>query len=235
MLFSPHQNEEELIQKNQTSKYSTAKDAFIAKRQNMQLDFLESATLVDEIENAVRFIRCSVKEMGAFIAPSTSEHVYVDDNCLLEDPSLSISHPHNLDDVDVHLSREVGNELSCENSDELHINEINSSSVSFDEIKGRIARLTRCQKTVMHYIFNHYKNKDNSQQLCMFISGGAGVGKSYLTRLIIDWLNCCCSIVCGKSPVMACASTGTAARNILEITIHSALYLTVQHGNEPKF
>lgn len=33
---------------------------FIAKRQNMQLDFLESATLVDEIENAVRFIRCSV-------------------------------------------------------------------------------------------------------------------------------------------------------------------------------
>lgn len=111
MLFSPHQNEEELIQKNQTSKYSTAKDAFIAKRQNMQLDFLESATLVDEIENVVRFIRCSVKEMGAFIAPSTSEHVYVDDNCLLEDPSLSISHPHNLDDVDVHLSREVGNEL----------------------------------------------------------------------------------------------------------------------------
>lgn len=82
----------------------------------MQLDFLESATLVDEIENAVRFIRCSVKEMEAFIAPSTSEHVYVDDNCLLEDPSLSISHPHNLDDVDVHLSREVGNELSCENS-----------------------------------------------------------------------------------------------------------------------
>lgn len=119
--------------------------------------------------------------MEAFIAPSTSEHLYVDDNCLLEDPSLSVSHPHNLDDVDVHLSREVGNELSCENSDELHINEISTSSISFDEIKSRIARLTRCQKTVMHYIFNHYKNKDNSQQLCMFISGGAGVGKSYLT------------------------------------------------------
>lgn len=80
----------------------------------------------------------------------------------------------------------------------------------------------------MHYIFNHYKNKDNSQRLCMFISGGAGVGKSYLTRLIIDWLNCCCSIVCGKSPVMVCASTGTAARNITR-------NLPVQHGNEPKF
>lgn len=69
----------------------------------------------------------------------------------------------------------------------------------------------------------------------MFISGGAGVGKSYLTRPIIDWLNCCCPIVCGKSPVMVCASTGTAARNILGITIHSALYLPVQHGNEPNF
>lgn len=34
---------------------------------------------------------------------------------------------------------------------------------------------------------------------------------------------------------MVCASTGTAARNIVGITIHSALYLPVQHGNEPKF
>lgn len=38
MCFLPHQNEE-LTQTNQTSKYSTARDAFIAKRQNMQLDF----------------------------------------------------------------------------------------------------------------------------------------------------------------------------------------------------
>lgn len=65
----------------------------------------------------------------------------------------------------------------------------------------------------------------------MFISVGAGVGKSYLTRLIIDWLNCCCSIVCGKSPVMVCASTETAARNILGITIHSALYLPEMNPN----
>lgn len=34
---------------------------------------------------------------------------------------------------------------------------------------------------------------------------------------------------------MVCASTGTAARNILGIKIHSALYLPVQHGNETKF
>lgn len=146
MCFLPHQNEEELVQNNQTSKYSTARDAFIAKRQNMQLYFFESATLVDEIENGVRFIRCSVKEMEAFIAPSTSEHVHVDDNCLLEDPSLSISYPHNLDDVDVHLSRELGNELSCENSDELHINEISSSSLSFDEIKSRNSKFNKVSK-----------------------------------------------------------------------------------------
>jgi hypothetical protein len=235
MCFLPHKSEEELLQRNQTSKYSTARDAFIAKRQNMQLDFLESTTLADEIENAVRFIRCSVIEMEAFIAPSTSEHAQDDDAGVLEDSSVSVSHPHNLDDVDGLMRGELQNELSCETNDELHINEISSSSISFDEIQSRIARLTRCQKTVMHCIFNHYKNSENSQQLCMFISGGAGVGKSYLTRLIIDWLNCCCPIVCGKSPVMTCASTGTAARNILGITVHSALYLPVQHGNEPKF
>lgn len=62
-------------------------------------------------------------------------------------PPLSISHPNNLDDVDFHLSSELQSELSCDNSDELHINEISSSSISFDEIQSRIARLTRCQKT----------------------------------------------------------------------------------------
>lgn len=71
----------------------------------MLLDVLESATLVDEIENAVRFIPCFVKGIEAFIAPSTSEYVHNDDNCLLKDPSLSKSHPHNLDDVDIQLSR----------------------------------------------------------------------------------------------------------------------------------
>lgn len=37
MCFLPHQNKEELVQKNQTSKYSTARDAFIAKKHAIRL------------------------------------------------------------------------------------------------------------------------------------------------------------------------------------------------------
>lgn len=55
------------------------------------------------------------------------------------------------------MSSELQSELSCDNSDELHINEISSSSISFDEIQSRIARLTRCQKTVMRYILTIIK------------------------------------------------------------------------------
>lgn len=61
----------------------------------------------------------------------------------------------------------------------------------------------------------------------MFISGGVGVGKSYFIRLIIDWLNCCCLIVCGKFLVMVCVLIGIVVINILGIIIYSVLYLLV--------
>lgn len=82
--------------------------------------------------------------MGVFIVLFIFEYVDVDDNCFLEDLLLLILYFYNLDDVDVYLSRKVGNEFSCENSDELYINEINLLFVFFDEIKGRIVRLIRC-------------------------------------------------------------------------------------------
>lgn len=82
--------------------------------------------------------------MKVFIVLFIFEYVYVDDNCFLEDFLLLILYFYNLDDVDVYLSREVGNEFSCENSDELYINEISILFIFFDEIKSRIVRLIRC-------------------------------------------------------------------------------------------
>lgn len=49
--------------------------------------------------------------MGVFIVLFIFEYVYVDDNCFLEDLLLLILYFYNLDDVDVYLSREVGNEF----------------------------------------------------------------------------------------------------------------------------
>lgn len=60
------------------------------------------------------------------------------------------------------------------------------------------------------------------------MTGGAGVGKSFVTRMIIAYLQLHVPITFGTSPVVVCAPTGTAARNIQGQTIHSLLNIPVQ-------
>ena len=85
----------------------------------------------------------------------------------------------------------------------------------------------------MAAIMNHYKAKDSdTNPLRMFITGGAGVGKSYLTRVVIEWLRLCTAKFCGHNPVIVTAPTGTTARNINGLTLHCTLKLPVQYGRE---
>lgn len=90
----------------------------------------------------------------------------------------------------------------------------------------------------MNFLKSHYQSKkpDGSySQKCIFITRGAGVGKSFLIKIIIEWLRCCTSNISGVDPVMICAPTGTAAKNINGKTLHNALRLPVQHGKEAKY
>ena len=59
--------------------------------------------------------------------------------------------------------------------------------------------------------------------LHLFVSGPGGVGQSFLTKLIIAWIDQYCFTMEGILPVLVCAPTGTAARNIQGETIHSML------------
>lgn len=69
------------------------------------------------------------------------------------------------------------------------------------------------------------------KQLCNFISGGAGVGKSVLARAIIQaanrWFNKTVGVSQETIKVLVIAPTGTAAFNIGGFTIHSALEVPV--------
>ena len=64
-------------------------------------------------------------------------------------------------------------------------------------------------------------------RLLLFIAGGAGCGKSYVTETIINFLNVHTALIAGISPVRVCAPTGTAARNINGQTIYSLLKIPV--------
>lgn len=80
----------------------------------------------------------------------------------------------------------------------------------------------------MKDVIKKYKNLSNEQKIalewCMkresvFITGGAGTGKSYLIRKIIDELEK------NNLKILITASTGTAAYNINGRTVHNALGL----------
>ncbi|KAF9405263.1 hypothetical protein HW555_013931 [Spodoptera exigua] len=62
------------------------------------------------------------------------------------------------------------------------------------------------------------------ERLRIFFTGGAGVGKTFLLKLLRDQINRCYA----KDAVKICSLTGVAARLINGATIHSTLKLPVQ-------
>ena len=87
--------------------------------------------------------------------------------------------------------------------------------MSIDTLNSKILKLTNCQKRVNNYMIKHHRNENFcAVPMRIFINGSGGVGKSFLTKLIREWLKMCTSQILGCDPVMLCAPTGTTARNI---------------------
>ena len=74
-----------------------------------------------------------------------------------------------------------------------------------------------------------FQEPSNSDALHLFITGEAGVGKSFVTKMLIAYMQLFTASVVGSSPVVVCAPTGTAARNIHGMTIQSLLKIPVSN------
>lgn len=76
--------------------------------------------------------------------------------------------------------------------------------------------------------------KTEDEPLYNFLSGGAGVGKSVVTRAVYQSLIRCLNVKPGSNPddtkVLLCAPTGKAAHNINGNTIHSTFCIPVSRG-----
>ena len=95
------------------------------------------------------------------------------------------------------------------------------------ELEKAIKSFTPCQIKVFNYIKTYYK-KENDDLLRLFISGPGGVGKSFLINAIISYLQLYHPVIQSTSPVLVCAPTGTAAKNVKGSTIHHLLKIPVQ-------
>ena len=92
--------------------------------------------------------------------------------------------------------------------------------MSHDEFSLSINSLTNCQKRALQIVQNHFSSRRN-KPLLLFITGGAGVGKSYLLKIIVAYLQLYTGVHLGSLPVRCCSPTGTAARHIYSIYNYS--------------
>lgn len=84
------------------------------------------------------------------------------------------------------------------------------------------------------FSWDDYKSFQTKQKILfyLFITGGAGTGKSFLLKVIIAYLELYTSRLSGTKPVLVCAPTGSAANVIAGQTIYSAFMIPVSNYRE---
>ena len=119
------------------------------------------------------------------------------------------------------------NDVIDPDDDVIYFHELHSR-MSRADFETNYIKMTNCQKRVVAYIRDFLTDSNEKPALRLFVTGVAGVGKSYLLKMIAAYLDLNTAIISGSSPVKCIAPTGTAARNIRGVTLHSKLKITVE-------
>lgn len=207
-LLLPHRSEDALLQP-----FNSSKEAFKAKYSALDTSIDHTYfSFETDIENAILRLRmCDAELNSTMQLPNDSvpplPSAFLSD---IQTSTLSANAELSFDDI----------------SDENEIHQLEVCFMSLDQFKELSTTMTVSQVKVLDYIHAHF-NSNGNQQMHLFITGGAGVGKSFTIRMIIAYLQLFHSIIPGTSPVKICAPTGTAARNVHGKTIHSLLKIPV--------
>ena len=147
------------------------------------------------------------------IAPNTQNLELQDEN-----EGAQNLHPDLTESYD--LSEDIGIPSTATNSEQLILNE-----ASDDEYRHMVQILNKEQKQFFYHVL-HLIKTSNHPFYC-FLSGGAGVGKSLLTKALyqaaLKYYNTRAGDNFHQVKVLMLAPTGKAAYNIKGNTIHSAL------------
>ena len=229
MLYLPHRSLSEIVYP-----YNSVIDAFIHKNVNFDNEALQSCNGVPTIEDAIHVVRLSQIEQNVPFELSINEtegiEILVDS--FEESPT------------DNSFSKDLESNSNCQQFDVASIN--NSTNMCEDiewqtvsvcqqtnSLYEQALKLTNDQKIVLNYIQSCFKEK--KYPFHIFITGGAGVGKSYLINILVDWLRLSTSKFSGNDPVCICAPTGVAAFHVKGRTLHSVFKIPVLHRNNQEY
>ena len=204
MLLLPFRSANDMV-----GLYPNAKEAFMAKHALLDFSVQMHNSFLHQVENSIRRIRLAEAEL--------------EDHCNYE--SLHINVDIGLNNSHTSPNLYISN-VSNSDTDLLHYHQMSSCYMSADEFNSCGTTLTNCQKKALIIVQQHFSNNDR-QALRLFITGGAGVGKSYLFKIIVAYLQLYTGSLPAKSPVKCCSPTGTAARHIYGQTIHFLLHIPV--------
>lgn len=209
MLLLPHRNESEIL-----APYMSPKEAFQAKHSSLDFSMNMYNSFLTQVENAMRRLNLAEQELP--------------NNAMEHSVSVQIDFGQALTHISL-PSLDSANTTSMyfNDDDELHYHCLSACIMTSDELQTSIETLTNCQRQAIAYIHEQYRSKTNLP-LRLFITGGAGVCKSFLLKIVIAYLQLYTSVISGVSPVKCCAHTGTAARHISGQTVHSLLAIPVE-------
>ena len=140
-------------------------------------------------------------------------------------------------DVSVMGAFDPGQTLATKHGSEScrYIYEVTTCTLTTSEWHNLILSLNVLQREVHQYILNWcmnmllYPKVPRQDPFYMFLTGGAGVGKSHLVKTIVQTVTRLFSRHNQENDahVLVCAPTGAAAYNVSGLTLHSAFLLPV--------
>ena len=209
--------------------YQTYKDAYLAVKRAIDNTAQNYEQNVDIIDQAMQDAQCDdYEDFYSELAPET-EQTERDDEAEgnLESDTYSFYKPS----TEEHSQCDIGVDLGFLSSTV----EIEHHAIRLPECEYRqlIQQLNMKQLEIYTHIIQWIKT-DSNPSMNIFLTGGAGVGKSVVIRALYQTLHRYLCGTEGENPeeirILLCAFTGSAAYNINGITVHKAFGLSANQN-----
>ena len=218
MLFYPWRKEETDI----LNGHNTYEDHFKAVQKTIKLrrkDYDANAELLDKVELATE---AQTEVCFDAVSPNV-ESVEANDAQIepIQSTKYAFYRPEAREHTYYDLGADIGLATHIANDDI----EMIQNRLPEKEYLEAFSKLNSKQRQIFTHVI-HSLTFNPEKQLCLFITGGAGVGKSVVIRILYQALHRLLCSECGQNPedirILLCAYTGLAAYNIHGSTLHSA-------------
>ena len=218
MLFYPWQKESTDL----LNGHNTYEDHFKAVQETIKLrkkDYDADTELLDKVELATE----AQTEVCFDIVSPNIESVEANDS--RNDPIQSTKYAFYRSETRDHTYYDLGADIGLATHIANDDIEMIQNRWFEKEYLETLSKLNSKQRQMFTHIAHSLTFKPE-KQLCLFITGGAGVGKSVVIRILYQALHRLLCSESGQNPedirILLCAYTGLAAYNIQGSTLHSA-------------